>query len=91
MEAKFELDTLNIIKTDYGVKKIEPCFGFMKIEDPYKEEAKNFSTPQEMRESKEEYTSRIRDILFKTNQCIQCWLFERCYKTSKINLSREKA
>lgn len=57
----------------------------MKIANPYTIPTEKFLTPEEMRKVKEVFTEKVKDMLYQTDACIKCYLFDKCMKLSHYN------
>ncbi len=79
-----------IIKTNYGLRKIPPCFGYMRIDNPYDLQSEKFHTPDEMQVVKRKLTLEVRDLLDRAEMCNTCHLFKSCVPVSTLNLHRTK-
>jgi hypothetical protein len=81
----------SIIKTNYGVKKIPPCFGSMNIRNPNEVPRDvTYDTPGEMEEVKRRYSLAIRSALAQAEMCNTCYLFDKCAKITSIMLQRKE-
>lgn len=79
-----EKDKDLIIRTTYGAKKIPPCFGFMKVIDPYTVPSMEYTTPNEMEEVRREYIGLIKELVSQVEKCERCHLFDKCTRVTEV-------
>jgi len=81
-------DMLSIIKTNYGLKKIPPCFGHLDIKNPYEIESDKYLTPDQMQEVRRKYTYHVRSALAQAEMCTTCHLFEKCVVITDVLINK---
>lgn len=79
-------DLDQIINTNYGLREIPACFGYMNIQNPFDMESRGFSNPDEFELAKRDFTLRVREALQQTGQCTKCHLLEKCVQVSQLML-----
>ena len=79
----------NIIKTNFGLKNIPPCFGDLQVSSPYEVKCGGDSTPNELELIRREDTVSIRAGAAQTEKCVTCWLFDKCIKVTEFNRKRD--
>lgn len=80
-----QVEQENIIKTNFGLKNIPPCFGDLQISNPYAVKCGEYKDPNELELVKREFTIGIRAVAAQTEKCVTCWLFDKCIKVTEFN------